>query len=247
MKPLLIVIGLSVLGVYAIVVAALNNDFLYLRGGGKYLSPLYSPDLSALFSWNNGAFPYAFLVLWAPLGLRATCYYYRKSYYRSYFLMPPSCAVAGLARRKVDGESKYVGETKGIFFWNQTHRFFLYITLIVVGFLWYDAIRAFIWKTSGGTFFGIGLGSGIMLVNVILLTGFTLGCNSLRHLIGGGMPCFSCSAVTRARHKGWKGVSILNAHHGTWAWFSLFSVMLTDFYIRLVAGGVFPDPHIIFS
>lgn len=246
LKPLLIVIGLSVLGVYAIVVAAFNDNFLYTTGGANYLSPLYSPNLETLFGWHFGAFPWAFLVLWAPLGLRSTCYYYRKSYYRSYFLMPPSCAVAGIARRKPSGEDKYVGETKGLFFWNQTHRFFLYVTIIVVGFLWYDTVLAFIWHSGGGTHFGIGVGSIIMLIDVILLTGFTLGCNSLRHLIGGGMPCMSCSLAARARHKGWKGVSFLNARHSTWAWFSLFSVMITDFYIRLAASGVFLDPHHIF-
>ncbi|MGH2843275.1 MAG: succinate dehydrogenase, partial [Solirubrobacteraceae bacterium] len=224
MTPLLVVTGLSILGVYAIVVAAINKDFLYLQAGGKYLSPLYSPDLSALFGWHNGKFPYAFLVLWAPLGLRSTCYYYRKSYYRSYFLMPPACAVSGLARRKPSGESDYKGETKFPWVLNNVHRVFFYFALIVVGFLWYDAIRAFIWKTPSGTYFGIGLGSMIMLVDVILLSGFTLGCNSFRHLIGGGMPCLSCSATARVRQKGWRGVSFLNARHSTWAWFSLFSV-----------------------
>ena len=33
------------------------------------------------------------LILWIPLGFRATCYYYRKAYYRFYFADPPGCAV----------------------------------------------------------------------------------------------------------------------------------------------------------
>src|SRR5262245_35889264 len=49
---------------------------------GGYLSPLYSPHISV--DW----FPFspAFLILLPPVLFRATCYYYRKAYYRSYFL-----------------------------------------------------------------------------------------------------------------------------------------------------------------
>ena len=62
-----------------------------LQGKGDaapYLSPFYSPNVSP---W--GPIPGAFLVLWVPLGFRATCYYYRKAYYRFYFADPPGCAV----------------------------------------------------------------------------------------------------------------------------------------------------------
>jgi hypothetical protein len=239
-QPALIVTALSLFGIYSIVVAAMNKDFLYLKGGAKYLSPFYSPNLSALLSWHNGEFPYAFLVLWAPLAMRSTCYYYRKSYYRSFFLAPPSCAVAGAARRK------YTGETKFPLVFNNLHRFFFYVATLVVAFLWYDAIRGFIFKTPTGTHFGIGLGSMIMLINVICLSGFTFGCNSFRHIVGGKMNCFSCSAAARTRHKAWQKISILNGHHQFWAWISMFTVGLTDLYIRLAAGGVFTDPHHIF-
>jgi hypothetical protein len=239
-QPVAIVTALSLFGIYAIVVAAMNKDFVYMKDGSKLLSPFYSPDLSSLLSWHNGKFPYAFLVLWAPLAMRSTCYYYRKSYYRSFFLAPPSCAVAGASRRK------YAGETKFPFVVNNLHRFFWYIAVLVVGFLSYDMVRAFIYKTPTGTHFGISVGAIIMLVNVILLSGFTFGCNSFRHIIGGNLNCFSCSAGARARHKAWQKVSILNGHHQFWAWISMFSVLLTDVYIRLAAGGVFNDPHHIF-
>ena len=36
----------------------------------------------------------ALLILVFPLGFRMTCYYYRKAYYRSFWLSPPACAVA---------------------------------------------------------------------------------------------------------------------------------------------------------
>ena len=58
---------------------------------GPYLSPFYSPLIDAHHHW----WPYspALLILAGPLGFRATCYYYRKAYYRAFFLDPPACAV----------------------------------------------------------------------------------------------------------------------------------------------------------
>ena len=39
----------------------------------------------------------AILILIFPLGFRFTCYYYRRSYYRSFWWSPPACAVADAA------------------------------------------------------------------------------------------------------------------------------------------------------
>jgi hypothetical protein len=126
------------------------------------------------------------------------------------------------------------------------HRFFLYLATVVLGFLTYDTVRAFLFTDSHGSLqFGVGIGSLVMLVNVVLLALFTFGCNSVRHLVGGGLDCFTCSAAARARHKAWLGVSVLNRWHMQWAWISLVWVALTDLYIRLAAAGVFDDPKII--
>ena len=234
-QPVLIVAALTLFGIYSIVRIVLSKYYVITADGAHLESPFFSPDLPGIFSFK--AFrPWAVLVLWAPLGMRTTCYYYRKSYYRSFFLAPPSCAVAGAARRK------YTGETKFPFVLNNLHRFFFYAATLVVVFLWIDAIRAFFYDGS----FGIGLGNVIMLVNVICLSGFTFGCNSWRHIIGGKMNCFDCSAVARTRHKAWQKVSILNGKHMQWAWISMFTVGLTDLYIWLVSSGAFHDPHHIF-
>src|SRR5437667_460899 len=66
-----------------------NNYYVPHAGGGGYLSPFYSPLIII------PGFPYspALLILLPPILFRATCYYYRKAYYRSYFLDPPACAV----------------------------------------------------------------------------------------------------------------------------------------------------------
>jgi hypothetical protein len=237
LAPLATGAGLTAFGIYSIVVGAIGADYLYTGGGARYLSPFYSPDLKSF--GLHISFTYAFFVMWVPLGFRLTCYYYRKAYYRAFFLAPPGCAVAGLQRRR------YRGETAFPFILQNVHRYFLYLATIVLGFLWYDAGRAFFFRTSDGSLeFGVGLGTLVMLVNVIFLTCFTFGCNSLRHLIGGRLDCFSCSSAAQTRHKLWQGVSRFNHHHMLWAWVSLGWVAFTDLYIRLAASGVFHDPRI---
>ena len=237
LQPLLVVVGLTVFGVYAAVVAAVGSDYLYTSGGARYLSPFYSPDVKSMFGLSP-PFSYAFLVVWAPLGLRLTCYYYRKAYYRSFFLAPPACAVGGLRRR-------YRGETALPYVLQNVHRYFLYVATIVLGFLWYDSVRAFFFRHADGSLhIGVGVGALVLLVNVVLLTLFTFGCNSLRHLVGGNLDCFTCSLSARSRHRLWRGVTRLNRKHMQWAWISLVSVGLTDLYIRLAAAGVFHDPRL---
>jgi hypothetical protein len=237
-SPLLVGLGFVAFGVYALVVALQGDDYLYTGEGAHYLSPFYSPDLASILGIDPPFSP-ALLVLWAPLGLRATCYYYRKAYYRSFFLAPPACGVSGPRRKGYRGEA-------GLLVLQNAHRYFFYAATIVLLFLWYDVFRAFVFERPDGTHeFGIGLGTLILVANVGLLSLFTLGCNSLRHLVGGRLDCFTCSNVARTRHTLWRGVTVLNLRHGEWAWLSLTSVVLADLYVRLAAAGVFDDPRIL--
>lgn len=197
---------------------------------GPYLSPFYSPVIK-LGWWPLSA---AFLVAWAPLGFRATCYYYRKAYYRSFFWDPPACAIREPDHPHVFSR-RYTGERRFPWILNNFHRYFLYLALIVLGFLWWDTISAFYYR--GGIY--IGIGSILMLINVVLLSLYTFSCHALRHLVGGNVDCFSCVFAGSTRHGLWKVVSQLNPFHGNFAWLSLFSVGLVDVYIRLVASGVF--------
>ena len=96
----------------------------------------------------------ALLILIWPLGFRVTCYYYRKAYYRAFFLDPPACGVSE------GGKHRYRGETAFPFILQNLHRQFLRLSYIVWGFLVYDAIVSF--KFDNG--FGIGLGSIILTV-----------------------------------------------------------------------------------
>jgi hypothetical protein len=237
--PLLTAVGLTAFGIYSVVVAVMGADYLYTGGGAHYLTPFYSPDLK---SWGlDLPFTYAFFVIWVPLGFRLSCYYYRKALYRSYFLAPPACAVAGASRRRA-----YRGEAKLPYVLLNAHRYFFYLATVVLGFLWYDAVRAFFFGGSDGSLhLGLGLGTLVMVANVILLSLFTFGCNSLRHLVGGRLDCFTCSAAARTRHRLWRGVGVLNGRHMEWAWISLGGIVVTDLYIRLASTGVFHDPRIL--
>lgn len=223
--PATVAVGFTlfvIYGFWSVILASGGHYWEY----GPYLSPFYSP-LIRLGGWPWSS---AILVAWAPLGFRATCYYYRKAYFRGYFWDPPACAI-----REPRARRHYSGESRFPWILNNFHRFFLYLALIVLAVLWFDTIRAF--SYHGGLY--VGVGSIVMLANVILLTLYTFSCHALRHLVGGSVDCFSCVAAGKARHGMWRLVSGINPYHGNWAWASLISVVVVDIYIRLIAHGVF--------
>jgi hypothetical protein len=234
--PALTALILGSFGVYATWAAWVNKSYEW----GPYLSPFYSPLIKTHW-WPLSP---AFLILIFPLGFRASCYYYRKAYYRAFFLDPIACGV-GEARHG------YKGETKFPFILQNVHRFFMYAAVIFIGILGYDVFLATRWPVNGvlpngsmaagGTQFGAGIGTIVMAINVILLSCYTFGCHSIRHLVGGQVDCYSCARGGKARYRVWRGVSVLNGRHMLWAWCSLFSVALTDLYIRLCAMGVIHD------
>jgi hypothetical protein len=234
-EPVLIVLLLGGFVVYA-TWAALQNAYYYAT---PYLSPFYSPCLAdncqhetlrIIGSWWN--LSPAFLILWIPGGFRATCYYYRKAYYRSFFASPPGCGVRDWSRT-------YAGETRFPFVLQNIHRYFFWLSLVILAFLWHDAILAF---NFGGRF-GIGVGTLVLLANAVLLTLYSLSCHSCRHLCGGHLDVFSKAP---RRHTIWQAVSRLNERHMLYAWISLIFVALTDLYVRLVAMGIIVDVKVVF-
>jgi hypothetical protein len=200
-----------------------------------YLSPLFSPLIAP--DWMPTWLSPGLLILWIPLGFRATCYYYRKAYYRFYFQDPPGCAVAEPTIHR-----RYRMEAALPFILQNLHRFFLYLAFVPLFFLWVDALQSLRFEGQ----WRIGLGVVILAVNAALLTGYSLSCHSLRHLVGGRLDCFSCTRRTQARYGAWQRLTSLNRHHMAWAWTSLISVTLADVYIRLVAVGAIVDPAIHF-
>jgi hypothetical protein len=215
---------------------------------GPYLSPMYSPLIWEAagqplteHSWL-GAWPAwiprallltpALLILWAPGGFRFTCYYYRGAYYKAFWADPPACAVG-------EPRSGYRGERKFPLILQNVHRYFLYLALLFIVVLTYDAINGFFFAGADGRrHFGLGVGSIVLTLNVILLGSYTLGCHSLRHLVGGRLDEISKRA---ARFKIYQFVGRLNTRHMLFAWLSLFWVGFSDVYVRMCSMGIWHD------
>jgi len=228
----------------------LSNDYYELgQGAGTgyvpdhayLLSPFYSPLLTGLIPSSLAWLSPAALILWGPGGFRVTCYYYRKAYYRAFFLDPAGCAVGEPASLcGVQRGLAYQGETKLLIFQN-LHRYFLYVALIFLVILAVDVVHSCIWPDG----FGVSVGSLVLLVNVVLLTLYTFSCHSLRHLVGGCVDCFSRAPLGELRQGLWARLSALNSRHMLWAWTSLFAVGLADLYVWMVASGRITDWRIL--
>lgn len=240
--------ALTFLGFSAFIVystwAAFQGDHYHF---GPYLSPFYSPEIFGLSphawfgpmpAWIPSWLPLtpAFLILWAPGGFRFTCYYYRGAYYKAFWADPPGCAVG-------EPRSGYRGERKFPLILQNVHRYFLYIALLFILILAYDAWNAMWFYDEGGpAHFGIGVGTIVLTLNVILLGGYTFGCHSLRHLVGGRCDSLSGKPTQQAAYK---CVSGLNRRHMLFAWLSLFWVGFTDLYVRMCSMGVVTDYRIL--
>jgi hypothetical protein len=219
-EPLLVFLGFSAFIVYSTWAALQGADYQY-QG---YLSPFYSPLLlTGKPTWWPALLPYsaAMLILWAPGGFRLTCYYYRGAYYKAFWADPPSCAVG-------EPRKTYWGERSFPLIMQNAHRYFLYLALIFIVILAHDAYKA-MWFDGK---FGIGVGTLVLIVNPILLGCYTLGCHSLRHLVGGRLDEISKAPARKAAYD---CVTCLNGRHMLWAWLSLFWVGFTDFYVRMCA------------
>lgn len=204
------------------------------------VSPFYSPCIAENCVEGSFKVPIvgewwklspALLILPIPLGIRLTCYYYRKAYYRSFWLSPPACAVAEPRR-------KYTGETRFPLILQNIHRYFLYLALIVNVILVIDAVFAF--RNEDGAWGHMSVGTLVLLVNAILLGLYSLSCHSCRHIVGGRLNSF---AKRPARYWMWNQVSNLNARHMLLAWVSMIMVAFADFYVYLVANGTISDPR----
>ena len=124
------------------------------------------------------------------------------------------------------------------------HRYFLYLALIFIVILTIDVWKAlwFVDPASGKSSFGIGGGTIVLAINVYLLGGYTFGCHSLRHLIGGFRDQLAGST---SAYRAYACVTCLNRRHMLWAWMSLFWVGFTDLYVRLCSMGVWTDWKIL--
>lgn len=236
LAPLLTVVGLTTWVAYATFRVFQQN--WYWVGEYSYLTPFYSPCVSngcvadaahfGRFLPDNPLIPYAALSLPFLLLFRLTCYYYRKAYYRSFWMSPPACAVP-------DGHKNYGGETRFPLIFQNAHRYAFYAATIISVINTYDAVLA---HAKGDGSFGFGLGNVILWVNVIMLWAYTVSCHSCRHIIGGRLKHFSKHPM---RYRAWTFVSKLNARHMGLAWITLATLAITDAYIMAVSIGWISD------
>jgi hypothetical protein len=238
--PLAVFVGLSTFIVYSTWAAFQNAHYSY----GPYLSPFYAPEIwgdspHAWFgpkpAWFPAFIPFspALLILPFPGLFRFTCYYYRGAYYKSFWADPPSCAVG-------EPRKSYWGEQSFPLIFQNVHRYFMYIAVLFLFMLSYDVWKAMWWPdpASGGETFGLGLGTVILAVNVVLLSCYTLGCHVMRHIVGGSHDEVSKHPVC---DKAYACSSALNYKHQLFAWLSLFTVGFADLYVRLCSMGIWTD------
>ena len=238
--PLAVFVGLSAFIGYATWAAFQGEHYHF----GPYLSPFYAPELwgespHAWFGTRPGFWPAglpfsaALLILPFPGGFRFTCYYYRGAYYKSFWADPPACSVG-------EPRKSYLGENSFPLLMQNVHRYFLYAAIAFLFMLSWDVWKAlwFVDAATGRETFGLGVGTLVLAINVVLLSSYTLGCHSLRHLVGGRKDEISKSPVCDMAYS---CVTSLNVRHQLFAWCSLFSVMFADLYVRLCSMGIWTD------
>src|SRR5580658_7022240 len=133
LSPAISFVVLTAFVAYATYAALINGDYYYK----PYISPFYSPCVVSRCGTVHGshgvpfvgifgpwwAISPAIIILIFPLGFRLTCYYYRRAYYRAFWLSPPACAVA-------EPHAKYSGETRFPLILQNVHRYFFYFGVI---------------------------------------------------------------------------------------------------------------------
>ena len=179
-------------------------------GGAHYLSPFYSPDLQSCGTRRRRS-PYAFLVIWVPLGFRAHVLLLPQGVLPG--VLPRAAGLRGrraprgaatAARRRCRSSCRTCTATS------------CYLATIVLGFLWYDAIRAFFFRRDGRSSSASASARWCCSPTWSLLSLFTFGCNSVRHLVGGRLDCFTCSRRARGRATGCGAASACSTA-GTWS------------------------------
>jgi hypothetical protein len=256
-QPVVVFVVLSSFVVYATWAAFQGKHYTY----GPYLSPFYSPELfyapedlspreaenakehvwlGLKPGWWPGwlLFTPALLILWMPGGFRVTCYYYRGAYYKAFWADPPACSVG-------EPRKNYWGERWLPLVLQNVHRYFLYLALAFLLFLLLDVWHALWFKDQADVYhFGVRVGTLVLALNVVLLGGYTLGCHSFRHLVGGFLDQLAGKPVQK---RVYDCVSCLNRQHMYWAWCSLIWVAFSDLYVRMCAMGVWNDMRILGS
>ena len=198
--------------------AALQNAHYYAP---PYLSPFYSPCISAncdarylaadrllveSFSgiFDSCGFPAVFARRATTIAKHITAHFFDRR-------RPAPC---------VTPPKSYSGETRFPFVLQNVHRYFFYLSLVILAFLWWDChSRLQISRTVSVWV----VGTIVLLVNAALLSLFSFSCNSCRHVCGGYLNSFHSAP---SKFKTWTFISKLNEKHMEYAWVSLIWVGL---------------------
>ena len=181
-----------------------------------YIDPFYSPTILIL--------PFVGLY-------RLTCYAYRKDYNRHIFKHPMGCAI----NERMDSSARvYTGERSALFKVENLHRYFLYVSILVLPFFFYDVYISMFYTGV----FVLRLGSILLGLNAIFITLYVFSCNSFRNLIGGRKDCYSCMKYGKGVKKIYDKQSWLNEHHEQLAWLSLIFIIFVDLYLRGIGVGM---------
>lgn len=255
-EPLLVGIALALIITYATVRAFQNDPSLL--AGTNYISPLYTPYLPHWAEMFGIHLPFlekvsidgnlgwilspALFIMWVPAGFRATCYFYRRVYYRSYFTAPMACAVDVKPKSPLiallGSGKKYLGEKAFPMVLMNLHRYFFYLAALFIVLHSVDVVCSYF--TPGFQGFRLGVGSLVITLDVILLSLYVFSCHSWRHILGGKIDCFSSCPMNEARGHAFQRQSLLNANHGLFGWISLGWVILADMYITALSHGIIP-------
>ena len=186
LQPLGAFVVLSAFLVYATWAAFQNAHYEY----GPYLSPFYSPQLfgDSPHAWfrpgaARGCPPFspALLILPFPAGFRFTCYYYRGAYYKAFWADPPGCTV-GEPRTSYRGERTFPLD-------HPEHPPLLPVLRACSSsfILAHDAWKATLVRRRlrRDALRHRRRHARARPSTSSLLSGYTLGCHSLRHLVGG--------------------------------------------------------------
>ena len=219
-------------GFYAFWAVALDYTHAFVDVGSvHFVSPFFNPDIEVSW-WPEGLSP-GLLLIWAPLGFRATCYYARKVYYRSFFWDPPGCAIAEAKAQ----EGEYRGENKAPYILNNIHRYFFLIAFVLAIIHAAEFIRLVF--TGGFSSGSAAIATIILGIDALFLALYVLSCHSCKHIVGGSLNRTRGSPLRRFRFKSWKFVKKLNVNHGAYFWLSLTTILLADMYIRFIlARGI---------
>lgn len=265
LEPMLTLAALVIFVIYAMF-RGLENAYFEIPNS-QIISPFYSPYFPHVFEALGLRFPAiekqipggglgwiispALFILWVPAGFRGTCYFYRRAYYRSIFASPSACAVGPKAGnplldglkatfgRLLGAGRKYTGEKALPLVLMNIHRYFFYIAALFILIHLFETATSFFLPHFSGVRFSVA--NIVLVIDLILLSLYTFGCHSWRHILGGQVDCFSSCPMNQARSHAWKRQSLLNANHMQLAWISMFWVALADVYISLVSRGILPD------